>query len=78
MICLTVNAAIFHKFASGAYLQFDIIDFRFATAGTARHLVTVSCLLLSSLAALMIILSLAEAEDVAWWRLADYLKTFRI
>ena len=34
MILLTVDAAIFHEFASGAHLELDVVDFRFATVGT--------------------------------------------
>jgi hypothetical protein len=37
MIFLTFDAAIFYKFASGAYLQLYFVNFRFAAAGTARH-----------------------------------------
>jgi len=34
MIFLTVNAAIFHEFASSTYLQFDVIDGCFAAVST--------------------------------------------
>jgi hypothetical protein len=36
MILLAFNAAIFHKFASGAYLEYDIVHRCLATRGTAR------------------------------------------
>jgi hypothetical protein len=39
MILLTLNAAIFHEFASGAIFQFDIVDFHFAAVGTTHHIV---------------------------------------
>jgi hypothetical protein len=37
MILLTFYAAIFHEFASGAHLELDVVDFRFAAVST--HLV---------------------------------------
>jgi hypothetical protein len=37
MIFLTVDAAIFHEFASGAYLEFDVINFCFSAASTTHH-----------------------------------------
>jgi hypothetical protein len=37
MILLTVDAAIFHEFASSAYLEFHVIDFRFAARSATHH-----------------------------------------
>lgn len=34
MILLTGNTAIFHKFASGTFLEFDVINFHFAARCT--------------------------------------------
>jgi hypothetical protein len=42
MIFLTVNAAIFHEITC-ALLQFDIINFRFATRCTTHHRVGDRC-----------------------------------
>ena len=37
MLLLAVNAAIFHKFASGTFHQFDVVNFSFVARGT--HLI---------------------------------------
>ena len=34
MMFLTVDAAIFHEFASGAYLEFDVVHRYFAAVST--------------------------------------------
>ena len=43
MIFLAFNAAIFHEVAAGAYLEFYVINFRFAAGCTTRY--HVDCLL---------------------------------